>query len=660
MARFDHSLAYDQVLQRGIPGQVARVTDPETDYPFVDLYDLEGRPIQALVSNSSGFVQPFQIPDGPARVKLTVGNFSYILRDDDLFGETAEAAVLAAEDARRAADLVEAPPDAVVKTLIEGSGTQTQQAGDARWVAYSAADAVVKDFIEGDGSETQNAGDNRWVGFGAADGVVAEKLGDVTSDAVQALRERITEDADTVPGLIGAADKRRATVGEPLLQRHLDTVVEPGFYNQYTVTYATRENGYPLTGTSMEMSVRALSPTAGRVVQTVTYSATGRKFHRRTADNGVTWTEWNEYARKSDIDERATPISFSEEKRPYPVLLTNTSRITSASGGTLPHLQRSGNTMELAGILRNVVAGATGLTEVCNLPPDARPTISGNANRQRWLLLYAPDGQPFVLYINSVGQVQINLFGRRDANANIYLTASWTVDPPSRWSFERICSRMFLGEDYWRVLDAPPGADFNLFVPHGGEAEHGTSELARAIRAGLGSTTTSLYEWDFLKPRVLGVSAFDAAHQVGGTPGGYKGVGYDDPGAIDHVATVDDCLAIHGCWDGDASNGRPLGAQSYIGGDNRVFAEIIGQHLANAGFSVHTDTSTFPGLTGLSSGQPHNMAKNRGVQIEMSETQRQEFFPSDMTVRANRATTTARFTAYKNAVVAAINEYRGA
>ena len=193
-------------------------------------------------------------------------------------------------------------------------------------------------------------------------------------------------------------------------------------------------------------------------------------------------------------------------------------------------------------------------------------------------------------------------------------------------------------------------------MPHGGEIEPGSSELGKAIRAQL-SATTSLYEWDILKPEVLGDTAFNVAHYIGRYGSGYRGVKYDDTGLVDHIFAVDDCLAVHGCWDGDSSNGRPPGAQSYIGGDNREFAEIIGRHLTGAGFSVHTDTSTFPGLTGLSKNQLHNVCTNGGVQIEMSESQRQEFFTGDMTVRANRSNTTARFTAYRNAVVAAINEY---
>lgn len=81
MARYDTSWAYDQVVQRGLPGQVAKVTDAETGDLIDTILDLDGNEIEALVSNSQGFLQPFMIVGGPPVITVTVGSVSYDLVD---------------------------------------------------------------------------------------------------------------------------------------------------------------------------------------------------------------------------------------------------------------------------------------------------------------------------------------------------------------------------------------------------------------------------------------------------------------------------------------------------------------------------------------------------------------------------------------------------
>lgn len=190
MAHFDVSLAYDQIVKRGVPGQVARVSDAETDLPYTDLLDLDGNPLAALVSNSQGYVPPFQIQDGPALVKMSVGGVTYYLQDLNLFGETAQAAQQAAADAQKAAQLVEAPADEVVATLVQGD-TLTQTAGDARWVTNAGADSFVSNILDQDGSATQIVADARYASkataTNAADGLMPKadksKLDGATSAA---------------------------------------------------------------------------------------------------------------------------------------------------------------------------------------------------------------------------------------------------------------------------------------------------------------------------------------------------------------------------------------------------------------------------------------------------------------------------------------------
>lgn len=162
VAHYDASIAYDQKVKRGVPGQVARVFHPITDLPIDDLLDLDGNPIAALVSNSQGFVEPFEIVDGPPHVKMSVGSLRYYIVDLNLVGSSAEAAILAAAAAERAASLVEAPADEVVKLLIEGDSL-SQGAGDARWLTNAGTDAAVGGLLSQDGSEAQAAADARYM-----------------------------------------------------------------------------------------------------------------------------------------------------------------------------------------------------------------------------------------------------------------------------------------------------------------------------------------------------------------------------------------------------------------------------------------------------------------------------------------------------------------
>lgn len=128
IAIYDASIAWDAITRRGIPGQVARVMDAVTDLPIEDVQDLNGTPIAALVSNSQGYVPPFQVVDGPALVKMQVGPVSFVIPDQTLGGATKEAAEAAAQAAQDAANLVEAPADEVVAALTGSPGSLTRAA----------------------------------------------------------------------------------------------------------------------------------------------------------------------------------------------------------------------------------------------------------------------------------------------------------------------------------------------------------------------------------------------------------------------------------------------------------------------------------------------------------------------------------------------------
>jgi len=457
---------------------------------------------------------------------------------------------------------------------------------------------------------------------------------------------------DGVPG----KDGKDGILYYPLDSRNLDDVTPPGEYYTNVFSAITAANNYPFPGSDSKVKVEAISST--RSMQTATAIVSRRKASRYKGSNGI-WSAWVEDIRTADLASRA-PAFIMDKPREYTIPLVNASKFGGSSNGTLPRISRNLNSVELTGILRDIPGGGTGSSIVgaMKLPPDAMPLSQSNGGGQRWFAQFATGGRTYLLMISSTGGVNIaQLASDMPANGNVFISATWNVAPASIYSFARICARMFENEDYTRTV-TDNGSWINIMAPHGGENEPGTSELAKAIRADLGA---SFYEWDMLKTNVLGTTSFNVGHEVDGD---YKGVKFDDVDAVELVLKSDDCLALHGCWDGtgddngNGGNGRPPGAISFIGGDNDKLRLLISARLQAAGFRCWDDISKFPGLTGVSKSQIHNVAKNAGVQIEMSETQRQNFFTADYTVRANRANVTPAFTLYKDTIVQAINDYR--
>lgn len=144
IAIYDVSLAYDQIVKRGIPGQVATVTDAVNDLPVEEILDLEGNPLAALVSNPQGYVQGFQVIDGPPLVKLSVGSASYTLMDLQVVGQAAQDAQAAAAAAEAAAGLVTAPPDSVMALILSNLGSDSAAAVRAQLAAEAGtADGLI-------------------------------------------------------------------------------------------------------------------------------------------------------------------------------------------------------------------------------------------------------------------------------------------------------------------------------------------------------------------------------------------------------------------------------------------------------------------------------------------------------------------------------------
>lgn len=476
-----------------------------------------------------------------------------------------------------------------------------------------------------------------------ADEVVALLVGGSTQTS-GALFQAIEDNADTAPGLISLSAKSRALEGIPLGDRDLNDVVDPGRYHQNFVSYATALNHYPEFKSNTVLTVRAMA--SSNIVQHEAYAIlTNRKFYRYRRSTGE-WTQWQEHG----STQKSVRAFFAEEQRAYPITLTNTSIVEQIPGAPLPVLVRTGNSVELSGQLRVIPAGGgASVTTIGTIPPDAWP-FNG---RTRWYPQMSTGGKMYSILVSPTGTVQMYNLTGADANTTINLSATWAVKPPSRYAFERVCARMVENVDYARTL-TDHGSWLSVIAIHGGDAETGTSEISLAIQQEIGA---SWYEWDFLKPTVQGSTAFAVAHEVNSTYGDYKGSLFDDPDLMEMIIRSDDCVAIHQAADGNGTN-RPAGRLTCCGGENIVLRELIAAKLIAAGFPALDNPDDFPGLQGTGPKQPHNFAKNTGVQIEISVSQCREFFAGGDLVRSNRVNITPAFTAYKNAVVAALNEYR--
>lgn len=132
-SNFGRQLVYDSVLRRGVPGVVGTVVDMVTG-ERLKTYRLDGTPAP-LVSDALGYTPQFKVAGEVPLVELTFGQIEMVVNSF----QAVLAASVAAENARQdaaasalsawqAANLVEAPADGVIATVIAaiGSATRTQ------------------------------------------------------------------------------------------------------------------------------------------------------------------------------------------------------------------------------------------------------------------------------------------------------------------------------------------------------------------------------------------------------------------------------------------------------------------------------------------------------------------------------------------------------
>jgi len=170
-----------------------------------------------------------------------------------------------------------------------------------------------------------------------------------------------------------------------------------------------------------------------------------------------------------------------------------------------------------------------------------------------------------------------------------------------------------------------------VFSPHGGKIEPGVSELVTEIARDdfswyLFEGTQRSHNWDLHIKSHL----------------------FDEPGAVRFLQQHRVALALHGECDADFE-------ATYIGGKDIQRGQHIGDFLRQAGFNVPKQTP--PSLLGTHPNNICNRCESRkGVQLEITRRQRQQFFCGDFRKLAGRQRRTGIFRKYVDAVRAALCE----
>ncbi|MBB6218345.1 phage replication-related protein YjqB (UPF0714/DUF867 family) [Anaerosolibacter carboniphilus] len=116
----------------------------------------------------------------------------------------------------------------------------------------------------------------------------------------------------------------------------------------------------------------------------------------------------------------------------------------------------------------------------------------------------------------------------------------------------------------YTIKAADMGRDTTILALHGGGIERGTSELVEALK-GYGKYNTYLFE---------GLKATDNGSLF------LRAIDFDEPTAVSLVKNSDYTVSVIG-----AAGDEEI---TYIGGQNKILAELIRLHLINKGYNVKT------------------------------------------------------------------------
>ncbi|AOT71925.1 poly-gamma-glutamate hydrolase family protein [Geosporobacter ferrireducens] len=127
-------------------------------------------------------------------------------------------------------------------------------------------------------------------------------------------------------------------------------------------------------------------------------------------------------------------------------------------------------------------------------------------------------------------------------------------------------AELYASEDAadYTIKTTDTGRDTTILALHGGGIERGTSELVEALK-GYGKYNTYLFE---------GLKATDNGSLF------LKAINFDEPAAVRLVKNSDYTVSVIGAAGNDET--------TYIGGQNKILAELIKLHLTAKGYNVKT------------------------------------------------------------------------
>lgn len=167
----------------------------------------------------------------------------------------------------------------------------------------------------------------------------------------------------------------------------------------------------------------------------------------------------------------------------------------------------------------------------------------------------------------------------------------WTNVASKYASYAELARCETLGRDYRIRVSEVPGARVLIAAPHGGMIEAGTSEVARLIAG----REHNLFIFEGLKPYGSNRDLHITSHQ------------FDHPDCLAMAARCESVLGIHGCV-GEA--------RIHLGGLDAELKGRLAKPLADAGFTVESNSERYPGR------HRHNIcnrgSRAMGAQLEIT------------------------------------------
>jgi phage replication-related protein YjqB (UPF0714/DUF867 family) len=193
--------------------------------------------------------------------------------------------------------------------------------------------------------------------------------------------------------------------------------------------------------------------------------------------------------------------------------------------------------------------------------------------------------------------------------------------------------------DSFRIEKRNRRGDFLLFAPHAGGIEPGTSEICKWFNK---------KPWSYYVFEGIGENCSEL--HITSTL-------FDEPQLIKLLGKKRHAVSIHGM-----TNAVSLinDADIFLGGLNSELIKLTQINLKNFGFTVSTNIELPRSL--LSGKEPQNVtnrcASKLGMQIEISEKLRRQFFKGELKRKAGRSETTPLFEIFCNSIHESILNYK--